>query len=126
MLKKNCSFCKNPDSEEVVSHLFWTCPDISNFLIDTFAFICNIGQNFTPSKEQFLFGFQNLPPYHPKNFFSLVIKKYIWVTKFRTTNLTLVGLKAMLKSYICDLKYMFQFKSMLDQLNEWNAIYDTF
>ena len=123
-ISKNCTFCEDPASEELVSHLFWSCPRVNNFLIDVFAFFCNTGLIFTPTREQLLFGFSNFQPYHPKNFISLVVKKYIWVTKFRTANLTLDGFKALLKSYICDIKFMFQLKNMPDQLNEWNTIYD--
>ena len=123
-VSKNCTFCQDPNSEELVSHLFWSCPNVYIFLNDVFAFISNTCLNFSPTKEQFLFGFQKIDPYQPKNYIPLVLKKYIWLSKFRTPQLTLVGFRAHLKSYICDLKFMFQFKNVPEKFNEWNTIFD--
>ena len=123
-ISKNCTYCQDPNSEELVSHLFWSCPNVYTFLNDVFAFISDTGLNFSPTKEQFLFGFPKIEPYQPKNYITLVLKKYIWLTKFRTQVLTMVGFRAFLKSYICDLKFMFQFKNVPNKFNEWNTIYN--
>ena len=80
--------------------------------------------DISPTKEQFLFGFQNIPPFSPKNYICLVLKKYIWRNKFKSATLTLVGFKSQLKSYLCDLKYVFEFRSMPNQFNEWNDVFN--
>ena len=87
-------------------------------------FIGNSGLDITPTREQFLFGFQNILSYSPKNYICLVLKKYIWRTKFKSAILTMVGFKSQLKSYLCDLKYVFKFRNMPNQFNEWNNLYD--
>jgi hypothetical protein len=123
-VSKFCTYCKDPNSDELVSHLFWFCPYVSQFITEIFNFIGNTGLDVNPTREQFLFGFQNTQPYNPKNYICLVLKKYIWRTKFKTETLTLVGFKNQLKSYLCDLKYFFQFKNVPNQFNEWNALYN--
>ena len=121
-VQKACTYCQNPDSTELISHLFWSCIRISDFLNDVFTFISSTGLPFEPSKEQFLFGFSNTEMHHPKNYISLVVKKYIWRTKFKTKQVTMNGFKALMKSYICDLKFMFTFKNKPDLFNEWIPI----
>ena len=121
---KHCSYCKNPNFDELVSHLFWFCPYVSQFLRDIVAFIDTSDIDFNPTKEQFLFGNDKFQPYSPQNFICLVLKKYIWRTKFKTTTLTLVGFKPQLKNYLCDLKYMFQYKNHANQFDEWNTLFE--
>ena len=123
-VSKYCTYCKDPNSDELVSHLFWLCPYVSQFLTEIFNFIGNSGLEITPTREQFLFGFQNIQPYSPKNYICLVLKKYIWRTKFKSAILSLVGFKSQLKSYLCDLKYVFKFRNVPNQFNEWNNLYN--
>ena len=61
--------------------------------------------------------------YNIYNFLSLVIKKYIWRSKFKNAILTMDGFKALLKLYLCDLKYVFEIKNMSDKFNEWNPVF---
>ena len=87
-------------------------------------FLNNHGLDYEPTKEQFLFGFLDQKSHSPSNFTSLVLKKYIWKTKFRSAILSMVGFKAALKSYLCDLKYYFVFKNQSELFNEWNTVFD--
>ena len=119
-----CKYCENPAFVENVSHLFWFCPKVSDFLIDIFAFVCSTGLVYTPTREQFIFGYHNQSFFQPKNYITLVVKKYIWKTKFKSVNLTMVGFKSLLKSYICDLKFIFELKNTPERFNEWNTIYN--
>ena len=120
-----CKYCETPTSLEKISHLFWFCPKISDFLVDVFAFVCSTGLVYTPTREQFLFGYFDQHFFQPKNYISLIVKKYIWVTKFKTAELTMVGLKSLIKSYVSDLNYIFEIKGMSDRFNEWNAIFNS-
>ena len=52
-----CSFCLHIDSLELISHLFWLCPYIQNFIGNVINFLNNHGLDYEPTKEQFLFGF---------------------------------------------------------------------
>ena len=96
-VSKTCSYCQGPDSVELISHLFWSCPVVSIFLNDVFTFISSTGTVFLPSQVQFLFGNFNYEAFHPQNYISLVLKKYIWQTKFKSKNLAIDRFKALLK-----------------------------
>ena len=114
-----CSYCDSENSLEKISHLFWSCPRVSEFLEEVFRFITSTGINFDPSRENFLFGFFNENFFEPKNYISLVTKKYIWITKFKSANLSLVGFKCFLKSYVVDLEIVFEMKKRPDNFQEW-------
>ena len=118
-----CSYCCDLNSLEKISHLFWTCPEVSRFLAIAATFLNSIGMNFAPSKNQFLFGSDEIPFYEKSNFSSLVLKRYIWITKFKTVKLSLVGFKSLLKGYILDLIMMLKYKNLPDVCLEWeNAV----
>ena len=117
-----CSYCNSINSLEKISHLFWLCSKVSEFLGEVFLFISSTGTKFEPTREEFLFGFFNESFYKSKNYISLVIKKYIWVTKFKSANLSLVGFKCFLKSYVIDLEIVFQMRNMPDEFQEWNTL----
>ena len=123
-VSKICSYCQDPDSLELVSHLFWLCPIIGEFIRAVFQFFSTLGLDYFPTKSEFLFGCHNTHPYTPKNFICLVLKKYIWRMKFKNTNLTLVSFNSLLKIYLHDLKFMLQYKDKLDAFNEWNTIFN--
>ena len=72
-----------------------------------------------------LFGFLDKEITDPKNFITLVLKRYIWITKFKTKQLNMNGFKSFLNSYVVDLKYIFELKNDKDDATnstEWNAI----
>ena len=56
---------------------------------------------------EFLFGNLNETFNHPKNYISLLIKKYIWATKFKSANLSIVGIKNFIKSCLRELQIIF-------------------
>ena len=78
----------------------------------------------TPTRNHILFGLHDEKFYSPKNFIILIMKKYIWLTKFRTGVLNLVAFKSLLKSFVDDLKYIFDMKNTPEMFNEWNMIYN--
>ena len=119
-----CSYCQSENSSEKISHLFWTCLRVSEFLDEVFIFMANSGIVYQPTKIDFLFGFTKEKFYGLNNYISLIIKKYIWLTKFRTGVLSLVAFKSLLKSYLEDLKYIFAMKDMPEVFTEWNMIYN--
>ena len=117
-----CSYCKIATTQEKISHLFWFCTKVNEFLGEVFEFICSTGLAYSPSKIQFLFGFHDKGFYQPENFLTLIIKKYIWATKFKTANLSMAGLKNLIKMYVSDLKIIFVLKKSPDYFDEWNTI----
>ena len=121
-VSKKCQYCM--DGDELVSHLFWSCHIVHSFLNQISTFLLNSGLEYTPSRAQMLFGFLELHPSHPKNYISLVLKKYIWVTKFKTKKLNLNGFKSLLKTCISDLKYIYEMKNSPERFHEWNTLYN--
>ena len=118
-VSKKCQYCSQ--SDELVSHLFWTCHVVNSFLNEIFTFFAEINFEYTPSKAQMIFGFHELPFSHPKNYISLIIKRYVWITKFKSCQLIMSGFKGLLKSYIIDLKYIYNMRGVPQQFNEWNT-----
>ena len=121
---KACTYCRNPESEELISHLYWVCPYVANFLTEAFQFIRTLGFEINPTRNQFIFGNPDHLAYTPNNFIFLVLKKYIWREKFKSATLNLVGFRSLFKKYISDLKYMLKYRDLLDQWNEWNEVFD--
>ena len=118
-----CSFCGTVPNFETISHLFWTCARIGDFLNEIIAFFTNIGLEFETSKLHFLFGNPNSPPFSIVNFASLVLKKYIWLTKFKSSNLTLVGFRPFFRSRIMDLiYYLKESKKPAEIIIKWDQI----
>ena len=110
-VSKVCTFCRDLNSDELISHIFWFCPYISDLINEIIDFVNSKGIEFNPTKSEFLFGNTKVQAYSVKNFIPLVLKKYIWRSKFKTATVTMVGFKAQLKSYLCDLKYMLEYKN---------------
>ena len=119
-----CSYCQNANSLELISHLFWSCHIVTDFLNTVFTFISNTGIHFQPTKIQFIFGNSNYKVYEPENYISLILKKYIWQSKFKSKQLAINRFMSLLKSYILDLKFMFDYKKMSEKFNNWQLILD--
>ena len=60
---------------------------------------------------------------HPKNYLSLLIKKFIWKTKFKNAFLNMVGLKTYLKTCLKELKVIYEIKDQALIFNEWIMLY---
>ena len=116
-----CQFCHL--MEERTSHLFWTCSMVSDFLVDVFALVCSTGLTFTPTREQFLFGFFDVPFNDPKNYLVLATKRFIWVSKFKTGSLSLAGFKTNLRSVLSDLKVLYDLQKKSNEFNVWNNLF---
>ena len=116
-----CKFCGL--SDEKISHLYWFCPYVKNFLTDAFKYIQNTGLIYAPTKVEFLFGVPNESFDHPINYLSLLIKKFIWKIKFKNAILNIVGLRNHLKMYLRDLKNIFEKKERALKFNDWIPLY---
>ena len=116
-----CQFgCQMP---EKTSHIFWTCPFVTEFLNDVFALVCSTGLVFTPTRVQFLFGFLDLPHNDPKNMLVLTTKRFIWISKFRTGSLSIVGLKNHLKTVLSEYKVLYNLQNKNNNFNVWNDLF---
>ena len=117
-----CYYCQL--SIETISHLLWICPIVSRFLKDVFETITASGIIFRPTKLQFLFGYLEESFNTPRNYLTLVLKKYIWNCKFKSErNLSIVGFKNFLVYFLNDLKKMNEFSNDPANLNEWNDLF---
>ena len=116
-----CQYCTL--SNEKISHLYWFCPYVKIFLTESFQYIQNTGLNYAPTMIEFLFGVPSKPFDHPTNYLSLLIKRFIWKTKFKNAILNIVGLKNHLKMYLRDLKNIYEKKEKALKFNEWIPLY---
>ena len=120
-VSKQCQYCG--ENFELVSHIFWSCLVVRSFLDEIIVFLNNLGTEYNPNKLQLLFGFHDLSYAHPKNYISLIFKRYIWISKFRNNcQLNINGFKSLLKTYLVDLKYIYEMENKVDKINEWNTI----
>ena len=110
-------------SPELISHLFWLCDIVGDFLQDVFTLVCSTGLGFTPTREQFLFGYFELPFNDPKNYLCLIIKRFIWISKFNSGELSIVRFKTYLKSVLSDLQVLYDLKNKPNYFNVWNVLF---
>ena len=80
---------------------------------------------YKSSKLEFLLGFHKLGYAHPKNYIALVLKRYIWLNKFRNGLLTVNGFMGLLKAYVIDLKIISDIKKEIIDITEWNTIIES-
>ena len=116
-----CQYCGI--SAEKIAHLYWFCPYVRNFLSESFQYIRSTGINYEPSKLEFLFGVPSVSFDHPKNYISLMIKRYIWKSKFKDAVLNIVGLKSHIKYCLCELKFIYDIKEKAIEFNKWDPLY---
>ena len=119
-VQKQCQYCG--ENFELISHIFWSCRIVRSFFDEITVFFNNIGADFNPNKLQLLFGFHDLSYAHPKNYISLIFKRYIWISKFRNCQLNINGFRSLLKTYIVNLKYIYEMEKKADKIDEWNTI----
>ena len=116
-----CHYCGLEN--EKISHLYWFCRYVGMFLNETFHYICSTGTDYEPSKLESLFGVPSESFEHPKNLLSLLIKKYIWKTKFKNAILNIAGFKNYLKTNLNELKIIYDIKEEAVKFNEWILLY---
>ena len=71
-ISSKCGYCQ--ESDELISHIFWTCRVVKTFFAEIIAYFAGINIDFSPSRTELLFGFHNQELTHPKNLISLVFK----------------------------------------------------
>ena len=119
-----CSFCKQQDMMENISHLFWHCSYVGNFLLEALQFLSSIGLYIYPSKNQFIFGVFNEASESPTNLVILILRKYIWRQKFKSSTLCLSELQGYLKAYLGDLKIMHEMQGRSEKFDCFNLLYN--
>ena len=116
-----CQYCQN--TPETISHLFYLCPIVKQFLNDIFALVSSTGLQFTPTRDQFLFGYLDQTFNTPSNYLVLHLKKFIWNAKFKTPiNLSMVGFKNYFKNILFDLKLIYELKNKSAEFHVWNDL----
>ena len=109
------------DTVSVRCILFTDTVSVNNLFL---YFIDSAALNFHPTREQFLFGYQNLQFNDPKNYLALVLKKFIWTSKFKFGNLSMVGFKYYLKSVLSNLKVLYNLQKNENKFDVWNNLFN--
>ena len=118
----HCSYCNLQGSNETISHLFWFCTYVGDFIIEVEQFLNSVGLYIKFSKNKFLFGIHEEPPESPSNVILLLIKRYIWRQKFGACTLSIQELKSYLRSSIGDIKTMYEIQGQCDKFDCFNLI----
>ena len=117
-----CYYCQI--APETISHLYWFCQKVNNFICEICTFICSTGIDFKPTRTEFLFGYLDKDYKSPKNYLILWLKKYIWKCKFKDDrNLSVMGFKNYLFQVLSDLKKLYEIKNKPANFDEWNNLY---
>ena len=83
----------------------------------------NTGFLFSPTREQFLFGYLDQTFNTPSNYLVLHLKKYIWRIKFQPPyNLSLVGFKNYFVNVLNDLKLFYELSNNSAEFYAWNGL----
>ena len=116
----NCSFCSK--EIETIEHIFWEC-NIVKILLQQFQYSINkYNIGFNMSKNKFILGQYIKENNHKtKNMISIWIKYYIYKTKLKKQNLTVIALKNQLKQFYQTEKYQQISEGLAQQfLNDWD------
>ena len=117
-----CYYCQI--APETISHLYWFCQIVNNFIREICIFICSSGIDFNPTQIEFLFGYLDKNYNTPQNYLILWIKKFIWKCKFKENrNLSMMGFKNYLSQVLRDLKSLYEIKNKPANFAEWNDLY---
>ena len=98
-----CSFCHNAD--EKLNHLFWECPQTSNFIFrcTQFLYASYDGANDIISKmnkQNFIFGIPTEGFNDINNYLFMLMKKFIWNKRCFNKIPTLADFKKFLKTEV--------------------------
>ena len=75
------------------------------------------------TREQVLFGYHKELFNEPKNYLVLVLKQFIWISKFKTGVLSIVGFTNHLKSVLRELKVLYNLQNKNNNLNVFNDLF---
>ena len=118
-----CSICMEPDSIELISHLFWHFNKVQIFLQEVKKGLQGLGIEYSLNMLQFLFGVHDRACYDPQNIITLLLKKYIWSSKFKQLSISFIGFKHTLRMYSLDLSQILLQRNNVECSEIWNTIY---
>ena len=112
-----CNFCEA--SIETLSHLFVSCPVVSEFWQSLTLHLQLPGIFLTPEPSSILFGLIETEfDFFPKNIVILVAKKYIWMCSREHKSLTLHGFKKFLKNIYTEENYIAKITNQLSKFEK--------
>ena len=121
-VNSQCYYCQI--DPETISHLYWFCRIVKNFICEICVFICNSGIDFNPTRNEFLFGYLDKDYNTPKNYLTLWMKKFIWKCKFKEDkSLSVTGFKNYLLLVLSDLKKIYEKNNKPAKFVDWNDLY---
>ena len=116
-----CSFC-NLEGEKI-SHLYFTCNEVQNFLVDTSNWLNELSVNIAMNIKTILFGIQNERTGSQGNIIILWIKKYIWTSRVKKTNLSLGTFQIVLLNNLKKLKELYDFLNKSQLFENWTSLF---
>ena len=116
-----CSFC-NLEVEKI-SHLYFTCNEVQKFLVDTSNWLNELSVNIAMNIKSILFGIQNERTGSQGNIIILWIKKYIWTSRVKKTNLSLGTFQIVLLNNLKKLKELYDFLNKSQLFENWTSLF---
>ena len=108
---------------EKVSHVFWSCERVMNFWKLLANWLEGFDIKFPLTNKTILFGFLKEPPDSKINFSILIAKSYVWKSKFKNTQISIIGFQKYFKTKLDDLKHSYDYLDKLHLFDQWNVIH---
>ena len=76
-----------------ILHLFWNCPQVSEFILECGEFINTKVEHFVPifTRKEFIFGIKDQKIYSAGNYYALHVKYFIWISRCKKDILSVKG-----------------------------------
>ena len=123
LVNEQCCFCGA--SRETISHLLYYCNHSANIwnILNQFLSENNV-PTISMTRTNILFGNPKEKSNSLENTLILLVKKYIWCSKFKDSIPTLIGFKNVLKYYLNSLSVTYEILGNSVQFDEiWGRLY---
>ena len=120
---RSCTFCKESNSTETISHHCHDCATVSKIWNSLKNYITEHETEHFLTKINILFGVKSEGSMSLKNLLILISKQYFWKCRIKKKLPSFIGLKHALKDYLENLKMAFTIKINLKYLPKNLSVY---
>ena len=117
-----CTFCQS--SEEKISHLYFHCHRVQLFLDKVRRCLHTFDFRVPTDITQLIFGITSESPNSQNNYLVLLIKQYIWKSRFGHNGYLSLGIfKEFLKGKLSEIKEVYNFYNENISFNKWLILF---
>ena len=107
-----------------MSHIFWDCDFVLNLWQEVRSWLSDFNIHIPLDRKVILFGFHDKSAASVENYIILVVKYFIWKTKFQTAELCFLAFQKYLKQKLDDLKNAYLYQNKDDKFEPWLSIFN--